>query len=172
MTDINERIIRKLKSRDEKAFDKVYDAYYKLVYFVALDILKDESSAEDILQETFIKLMDNIESYDETGSFKRYLVTIARNLALNEYKKRHAHEVKEFDENFAEAKNNDELSVILTLNDVLEPTEADIIKYKVLYDYSFQEIADLLKFTLGKVQSQYYIAIKKLKKHFKEMEEM
>ena len=170
MLDIGEKVILKLKKRDEKAFDIVYDTYYKLIYFIAYDILKDQYAAEDIMQETFIKLMENIEDYNHKGSFKQYLTTIARNLSLNELKKRNTHEELSLDEDISSSTEHSNLNVLLTLDNNLEKLESEIVKYKVLYDYSFQEIADTLNLSIGKVQSQYYLAIKKLKHYFEKEE--
>ena len=170
MLDIGEKVILKLKKRDEKAFDIVYDTYYKLIYFIAYDILKDQYAAEDIMQETFIKLMENIEDYNHKGSFKQYLTTIARNLSLNELKKRNTHEELSLDEDISSSTEQSNLNVLLTLDNNLDKLESEIVKYKVLYDYSFQEIADTLNLSIGKVQSQYYLAIKKLKHYFEKEE--
>ena len=85
---INEKVILDLKLKKKYAFDLVYQEYYRLVYYIALDITRDEQVSQDVLQETFIKLMNDISNYQEKGSFKQYLASIAKSCALNAYKKR------------------------------------------------------------------------------------
>ena len=46
---ISKKILRDLKNRQEKAFNIVYHEYYKLIYYVALKITKDETLAQDIM---------------------------------------------------------------------------------------------------------------------------
>ena len=98
--DVNTKVIENLKKRNERAFNIVYKKYYRLVYYVAFDILHDASAAEEVMQETFIKLMSNIESYQDNGQFKKYITTIAKNLALNEYKKRKRYETVPLEDSF------------------------------------------------------------------------
>ena len=170
MEDVSLEIIERLKARDEKAFDIIYDKYYRLVYYVAYEILNDASGSEDILQETFIRLMDNIEDYEDEGNFKNYLTRIAKNLALNELKRKKRVQLIEYDEDIDSNQAND-IDIVFTIDKCLSKEEAIIVKNKVLYDYSFKEIANQLHWSIGKTQSQYYLALKKLKKHFGEKEE-
>ena len=76
---ISKKILRDLKNRQEKAFNIVYHEYYKLIYYVALKITKDETLAQDIMQDTFVKFMENIENYQDDGHLRQYLTTITRN---------------------------------------------------------------------------------------------
>ena len=165
--DVNTKVIENLKKRNERAFNIVYKKYYRLVYYVAFDILHDASAAEEVMQETFIKLMSNIESYQDNGQFKKYITTIAKNLALNEYKKRKRYETVPLEDSFFKSEDYSTIDVILTLENTLTNEEAKIVSLKVLFDYNFQEIADEIGLTLGATQARYYKAIEKLRKYFK-----
>ena len=55
------KLIKELKHNSEKAFKKVYEQYKNLVYYQAYIILNNKEDAEDVLQNTFIKFMRNIE---------------------------------------------------------------------------------------------------------------
>lgn len=165
--DVNTKVIENLKKRNERAFNIVYKKYYRLVYYVAFDILHDASAAEEVMQETFIKLMSNIESYQDNGQFKKYITTIAKNLALNEYKKRKRYETVPLEDSFFKSEDYSTIDVILTLENTLTNEEAKIVSLKVLFDYNFQEIADEIGLTLGVTQARYYKAIEKLRKYFK-----
>ena len=55
-------LIKKLKEHDEEAFDEVYQKYFRLVKHVAYQILPSDMIADDIVQETFFKMYQNIDS--------------------------------------------------------------------------------------------------------------
>ena len=162
--EINSNVIRSLRQRDKKAFEAVYNEYYKLIFFVAFKITKNEQLSLDIMQETFVKLMSNIENYFDNGKLKQYLVTIASNLAKNELQKRNNQTItlneNELHKNYSD---NSKVGVMLLLEQHLDEQEIDIVSKKILFDYSFKEIAEDLFLTIGTVQSMYYKALEKLK---------
>jgi RNA polymerase sigma-70 factor (ECF subfamily) len=65
-----------------KAFEKIYDAHYRLVYGVALRMLGDVGAAEDVTQAVFLKIWTAPQSFRE-GNFAGWLVRVARNRALD-----------------------------------------------------------------------------------------
>jgi len=166
---VNARVIADLKKRKKSAFDIVYYKYYRLVYYAALEIVKDENVAQDIMQETFIKLMDDIQNYQENGRFKQYLMTIAKSCALNAYKKRKQNkETLEIPIDASYKEDYTKYEIVATLNNLLSQEEAKIVYKKVILEESFQDIADDMNQTLGFIQAKYYKALKTLKQKFKE----
>lgn len=161
---ISKKILRDLKNRQEKAFNIIYHEYYKLIYYVALKITKDETLAQDIMQDTFVKFMENIENYQDDGHLRQYLTTITRNLALNLVTKKETINLDSIKEPSTNDNNNIEL--ILTLKNTLDEDESNIVILKIIYDYNFREIAEDTNSTIGIVQAKYYKALKKLKNHF------
>lgn len=87
MAEHIERLVGRLKNGDRTVFDEIYERTRKTVYFSVLPILRDRSLADDIVQDCYMKMLDCIGTYTEKN-FLAYLVTIARNLALNEYRRR------------------------------------------------------------------------------------
>ena len=68
----------------EPAFSELVDRYASLVYKIALGITGSQPEAEEIVQETFIKMFNNLADYaPEKGKLKTWLLTIARNQSLN-----------------------------------------------------------------------------------------
>lgn len=76
-------LIKKLKCHNEEAFRKLYDLYKGDVYAYSRSFLKQDSFAEEIVQEVFLKIWINRTNLDEDLNFKSYLFTITRNLTLN-----------------------------------------------------------------------------------------
>jgi len=77
-------LMRRLAGRDDKALEELYDRYSRLVFSVLLRITGQAELAEELLQETFLRLWRNAESYREArGELRPWLVTVARNLAFD-----------------------------------------------------------------------------------------
>lgn len=164
------KIIKKLKSRSSSTFEKVYYQYKNLIFYHAYSIVNNKEDADDITQNTFIKLMQNIDLIDENSSLKALLSKIAINEAIDVYRK-NASRKEVYNEELLnnqkdESSNDENFNVIISLNNTLENTEAKIVSLKIVYDYSFSEIAEELDLTIGMVQAKYYKAIKQLKQHY------
>ncbi len=77
-------LIGRLQQRDSQAMVDLYDRYGKIVYSIILRAVRNASTAEDLTQETFLKVWNRIHTFnDEKGNLQGWLVTIARNRALD-----------------------------------------------------------------------------------------
>ena len=77
-------VIARLLSGDNNALYQLYDKYSGALYGVILRMCQDESKAQDLLQETFVKIWKRIETYDlSKGRFYTWAYRIARNTTLN-----------------------------------------------------------------------------------------
>lgn len=159
-------ILLELKRGDYIHFEDFYNQTNKSLFFTALLIVKDEHLANDLVQDTYVKMFEKISSIDERQNIHYYLVQITRNLALNIYNQRK----KEIgDEELLLLKTGtyhlyphyDECEAILSVLD--EETEREVVTYHVLFEYKFKEIAKLVDKPLGTVLWIYNKAIKKLK---------
>ena len=163
------KLLKKLKTRDSKVFEEVFEQYKNLVFYQCMSILHNREDSEDTLQETFIEFFNKIESYDDNVNIKLELITIAKHRALDLYR-RNKKEQETLSDNmdiYGRVDDSKE-SLIMTLNNLLSGLEADVIVKKLVYDFTFQEISTSLAITLGEAQSIYYRAIPKLKKYYKE----
>ncbi len=89
---------RALAAGDLSALAAVYDRYGALAYSVALRVLGDPGVAEDIVQESFLKLWSNAAAFDASrGSLRSWLMTSVRNRAIDQLRGRAAHERREVD---------------------------------------------------------------------------
>lgn len=73
------KLIKKIKKGDQQAFKRLYDSYADYALRTAFAITKNKSDASDIVQETFIKVYRNIESYDGVRPFKPWFYQILIN---------------------------------------------------------------------------------------------
>lgn len=163
------KLIKELKHNSEKAFKKVYEQYKNLVYYQAYIILNNKEDAEDVLQNTFIKFMRNIEYIDDDSSLNQLLSKMSKNEAIDMFRKRtRRNEVLDDNVNtYKEEFDTSKINVILTLNNTLKPLDASIIALKIIFDYSFEDISKELNESIGVIQARYYKALKVLKAYYK-----
>ncbi len=79
-----EELLPLIYKKDDKAFTLLYDMYSKSLFGIIATLLKNPDDAQDVLQEVFIKIWKNIDTYDPNkGRLYSWMVTIARNSALD-----------------------------------------------------------------------------------------
>lgn len=83
---IHSNTIKELREGSHEAFDVLYDAYADSLYGFALLHTKSPSEAEDIVQETFLRLWNMRASLSVEGSFKSMLFTIAKNQVIDAFR--------------------------------------------------------------------------------------
>ncbi len=76
--------MQQLRGREADALSRVYDLYSTVVYSVAMRVLRDSAAAEDVMQEVFLKLWQQPESFaDHRGSLCGWLAVVARNRSID-----------------------------------------------------------------------------------------
>ncbi len=80
---IGQNLIERLNQDDESAFRALYDSLYAKVYRFAYSLTKSRDQADDVVQETFIRLWTNRRDIDAAQSIDAYLFTIARRLVID-----------------------------------------------------------------------------------------
>lgn len=89
--------MERVRARDAGAFEALYDRYHRLVYGVALRVLGEQPSAEDVTQAIFMKLWTDPQSFT-AGNFNAWIVRVARNRALDALRARGARPHEELPE--------------------------------------------------------------------------
>jgi len=164
--DIDELVI-KLQNGDLSVFDEIYYFTKDFVYYTIFIILKDYQLSEDIMQDTYLKALSKIHTYRKKAHFKSWLVTIAKNLALNEFNKRKREMLVDISEDEylmgstpSTAENEILIKQIFT---ILTDIEKEIVILHSVGDLKHREIAKLLDKPLGTITWTYNQAIKKLR---------
>src|ERR1700733_2556258 len=83
-------LVLQYRSGNKKAFEALVERYFAHVFNFITRYTSDQVAAEDIVQETFVKVWKNIKKFDETKNFKSWLFTIARNTSLDWLRKKKA----------------------------------------------------------------------------------
>ncbi len=180
MTDRQfEKRITLIQQGDKLGLKEIYDEYGKTIYQCVFQILHNRQDAEDVTSEFFLKLWQIADTYCFGGRHKRWLVTIARNMALDLLKKR-KREVLTLNEDTEEGVSNEPADSVSTEDTVaeklsvaealenLEESEREIVNMRILADMTFKDIAAVLEKPLGTVTWKYRSAIEKLRKTVRE----
>jgi RNA polymerase sigma-70 factor, ECF subfamily len=168
-----EALVRRLKTGDQVAFAEMYDRYSGAINGVILRIVRDSEASQDVLQDTFVKVWKNIQSYDSTkGSFFTWMLNIARNASidsLRKLKKEARTEIQNLDTAVgvqgAVHQNINSIGLIALL-DKLPDEQRLMIEYIYFNGYTQQEVADELGMPLGTVKTRTRLAMRELRKWF------
>jgi RNA polymerase sigma-70 factor, ECF subfamily len=159
-------LVRRLLQRDVSAFEELYDRHSRLVYALVLRILQQATTAEEVVQDVFLQLWRNTAQYDGSrGPFVPWLLTIARNRALDQLRLKSERQRRREDQ-------TDELPPVVAIPDFeglldekrratrvhelmnsLNPQQRRAIELAYFEGLSHSEIANALKEPLGTVKS-------------------
>jgi RNA polymerase sigma-70 factor, ECF subfamily len=81
-------VVKRAKQGDQQAFSELVNAYSERIYNLGLRILRKKEDAEDILQETFLTVIQKIDTFDGRSSFFTWIYRIATNTALMKLRKK------------------------------------------------------------------------------------
>ena len=159
---IDHGIMRRIQRDDFTAFELLVDRYKDRLVNVLFRILNERNEAEDLVQETFLRVYQHRQDYDFTYCLSTWIYTIALNLAKNELRRKRKFKffsIFEMQENGVELKDTkpgpQSLKMILDKAIVKLP-----LKYKTAFilrdveQLSYEEVAQVLEVPLGTVKSR------------------
>ena len=165
-----------MRNREKIAVEALYDMYSASLFGVISRIITEEAAAEDVLQETFVKIWHSFSGYSaEKGRLFTWMVNIARNLAIDKVRSkdfRNQNKNQELENNVTfidEQRNtvyNPELLGIKELVDTLKPEQKSILDLVYFKGYTHVEAAEELGVPLGTIKTRLRMAIQLLRKHF------
>ncbi len=159
-------LIQRMKHGDEAACDIFVRKYYEEIFRYCKYRCFDIESAEDIVQETFIKFFENIQNYHFIGKTKNYLYTIAGNLCKDFYKKKKnlyigKEEIVQDGSLYTLDYVVDKVMVETAVQSLPQELQEVIILY-YFQELKIKEIADMLQISLSLVKYRLKQAKKKL----------
>jgi len=183
-------LIRLYISENEKAFEVLLRRYKNQLYkFIYLKV-KDVDLANDIFQESFIKVVQNIKAgkYNEEGKFLPWATRIAQNLVIDYYRKHKKVRIfserntfnEDFgifqriaceDKNYLQKKSTEELEEqLVELMNHLPKVQREIVELRIFHDLSFKEIAESEKISINTALGRMRYALINLRKLLEENE--
>ena len=162
----DEDLARRLQAREPDAMKDFYDRFGKLAYSVVLAIVRDPSTAEDLVQETFLRVWNRIQTFEpERGALGPWLLAIARNRAIDHVRSssskidRNAFELdlREHPSLFVdmqrEVENTDHARIIRSAIGKLNPNQQKVIELAYYEGLSQTEMAEHMGQPLGTVKT-------------------
>jgi RNA polymerase sigma factor (sigma-70 family) len=147
---------------EKRSQDLLYRKFASLLYGICLRYAKNKMEAEDVLQEVYVKIYNNISSYHHDGSFEGWLRRIAVNTSITYYRKNLKHAFQEDIDDVVQHKNDP------VQFDDLEFTQEELMNcigklptgYKTVFNlyviegFMHKEIADMLSIDVNTSKSQ------------------
>lgn len=174
-----DKLIDASRRKDEKAFRLLVEEFQGLVYSISFRLLCNESEAEDITQETFIRVWMNLDKYDSGKKFTTWLYTIATNLCFDRLKQesRFLNNVSEAElmsvitpEDTEEQLNNKELAaLILSITQELTPKQKIVFTLRYIEELNVEEIIQITDMSAGKIKSNLFLAKQFIRNKLKNM---
>jgi len=177
-------LYQKLCRKDPAAFETVMDTYNRLLWAIVGSILNNVGTNEDIeecVADTYYKLWENPKAFDyKKGTIKTYLAVIAKNKALDRYRKLSKQKLAALDEAISYPSTDDDLLEYITkteknislyeaLNALKEP-DREIMIRRFLFDEKPSYIADKFSVPTKEVENRIYQSKLRLKRYLMKQE--
>jgi len=173
---IDSEIMLKIAGYDSKALEALYDRYTPILYTLIKKIVRDQETAEEVLSEVFIMIWKHIDEFDfKTSNVYTWLVTLARNKAIDEMKRKMGEEMGEYNDEYEKERilprlsreiESMELEEVLVKREKIEGainslTDAQRYVLELSYYEGLDEkrIAEKLKIPMSTVKSKLQVAI-------------
>ncbi|WP_438449054.1 RNA polymerase sigma factor SigW [Gorillibacterium sp. sgz5001074] len=171
---VETRLVQLSRNGDRRAFEELVDMYKDKIYHLGYRMLGQSGDAEDVVQETFLRVYMNLDRYDENQKFSTWIYRIGTNLCIDRLRKRKPN--YSLDAELPDADGADWYSTLPSDQDtpeeeiMLSETQQQIRqaidtlpeKYKsvvilrYLHDMSLQEIGDVLQMPVTTVKTRVH----------------
>ncbi|MCY6349453.1 RNA polymerase sigma factor [Bacteroides fragilis] len=150
------------------------------LFRLALRITFDRAEAEDVVQDTMIRVWNKREEWTQFGSIEAYCLTVAKNLAIDRSQKKEAQNVELTPEMEEESEaagpydqliNKERMSIIHRLINELPEKQRLIMQLRDIEGESYKEIAKILNLTEEQVKVNLFRARQKVKQRYLEIDE-
>lgn len=163
-------LVRRTLAGDQEAFAALVEKYKDPVYNVSYRMLGNAAEAEDVAQEAFVRAYTQLRTYKDTHRFSTWLLSIASHLAIDQLRRRRfvalPLENAPFldwiadlgagpEQTALEGEASDEMQRILS---VLPPKYRAVLILRYWYDFSYDEIAEVLHLTPALVKARLHRA--------------
>lgn len=169
-------LMDRLKRRDPRALAELYDRFGRLAYSVIIAIVRDSGIAEDLVQETFLRVWNRVQAFDsQRGAMGPWLLTVARNRAIDHIRSaaarmsRNVYELEErehpslFVDSERDLISSDQGRIVRAALARLNNNQKKVIELAYYEGLSQTEMAETLGQPLGTIKTWVRSALKKLR---------
>jgi RNA polymerase sigma-70 factor (ECF subfamily) len=171
-----EELVLLLKQQSRDAFNYLYRQYAAGLFGIVNKVVYDEHTAQDVLQEVFVKIWNNVEKYDpQKGRLYTWMINIARNSAIDklrskgEIMKGKIQTGETVVNNLEQGMKTEQLTDTIGLRKMvasLKPEYESIVNLAYFKGYTLDEISKTLEIPLGTVKTRMRHAIQQLREIF------
>lgn len=170
-----QQLVMLLKQRQQSAFGYLYDNYSTALQTIIVNIVTDYDAAADVLQEVFVKIWRQIETYDESkGRLFTWMLNIARNASIDTIRSKAWQNSKQNNEltenNYAAAGstqlNTDQIGLRKIVHSLKEEHKV-LVELSYFQGYTQDEISKMLEIPLGTVKTRLRTALSQLRQQIK-----
>jgi RNA polymerase sigma factor (sigma-70 family) len=165
---------------DKKSLDILIEKYFRGIYSFLYSRVGNIADAEDLTQETFLKVWKNIKKFDRGKSFKPWVFQIAKNTSIDFFRKRKEIPFSRFEKedgrNYFEdslasiqpdlGRNIDNSKFLAVITGGISPEDKEILQLHKGESLTFKEVSVLLGKPINTIKSRYRRTIISIKKFF------
>lgn len=169
---------------DDSVFHRLYTHYHNDVFKFLIYLTRDRDQAEDLSHEVYVRVLKAYAGFEGKSSEKTWLFSIAKNVAIDYFRKstvrrQHAYdkfdwETKELVSNAIQPDDfvvlNEEMKEVLNALDHCTGDQKMVVHMRFLHDFSITETAEVLGWTEAKVKTTQHRAIKVLQDKLSDMQ--
>lgn len=168
--------LRRCREGDEQAYRQIVERYQRQVYSLAMRMVRSAEDAEDVTQDTFVRMFKAIDRYDPNRPFAAWLMTIASRLCIDHIRRRKVrplplvrteegsteeHTIDVVDPGLGPdeiTSHREEEQQAQSLIDSLPPHYRVVVLLRHQQDLSYEEIAESLDLPIGTVKARIHRA--------------
>ncbi len=164
--------IQEVLTGNKQAYAHIIDKYKNRLYATILRMTRNPQNAQDLVQEAFIKVYQQLNKYDQKGSFSSWIYRVAINHCMDEFRKK-SYKMKQAEINEEKIVNTNHPEVVFLKKEksrqlerliaTLPEDERMIILLRYVSELSYNEISELIEIPLSDVRSKLHRAKKKMR---------
>lgn len=168
----DKELIKKAQIGNKEAYGELYKKYFKKIYRYCSFNTNHDELAKDITQETFVKAWIKIKDFElkENWSLQAFLFTIARNLIIDQSRRKKELQIDEFENNLETDENlvddfdkKEDIKKIKTALSKLDEVERQIIILRYFEEMDTKDVAQVIGIKDGALRVRIHRVLEKLK---------
>ena len=177
----DKELIERYQDGDVHSFELLIDRYQKQIYSYILTLVKDKQLADDVFQDTFVKVIQTVKSktYSEDGRFVQFAMRIAHNLVIDHFRKENriptvesSSEDYNYIDNVPITDPSVEQGIIVDqvhsdlhkMITFLPDEQREVLRMRIFDDMSFKDIADITNVSINTALGRMRYALINLRK--------
>ncbi len=168
----DQQLLNQIAKGNSEAFGLLLEKYQDLVYGLSLKMVKDKSVAEDMTQETWMKVIKNADRYSPIGSVKSWILQIHRNLVMDYFRQnkrwKNNEDIEEIEISddsesaFESLQSHEQKSAFDKVFSLLEERDKIVLTLVIVEELSYAEISKELGLSVGSIKTIVFRAKKEL----------